>query len=106
MGPIDGTVVPAAPGGSLPFLPDATMRVLRNIRTRYPQAWSRYGFVDAFNPQKNWFDTDAVGIDTGITMLMAENARTAFVWDTFMKNPEAQRGMATAGFKPYQPSVT
>jgi hypothetical protein len=106
MGPIDGTVVPAAPGGSLPFLPDATMRVLRNIRTRYPQAWSRYGFVDAFNPQKNWFDTDAVGIDTGITMLMAENARTAFVWDTFMKNPEAQRGLANAGFKPYQPSVT
>jgi hypothetical protein len=105
MGPIDGTVVPAAPGGSLPFLPDATMRVLRNIRTRYPQAWSRYGFVDAFNPLKNWFDTDAVGIDTGITMLMAENARSAFVWDTFMKNPEAQRGMANAGFKPYQPSV-
>ena len=44
-----------------------------------------------------------IGIDTGITMLMAENARTGFVWDTFMKNPEAQRGMAHAGFKPYQP---
>jgi len=35
-------------------------------------------------------------------MLMAENARSGFVWDTFMKNPEAQRGMETAGFKPYQ----
>ena len=32
-------------------------------------------------------------------MLMAENARTAFVWETFMKNPEAQRGMASAGFQ-------
>jgi hypothetical protein len=72
------------------------MRVLKNIRTRYPQAWSRYGFVDAFNPLKNWYDQDIVGIDTGITMLMAENARTAFVWETFMKNPEAQRGMALA----------
>jgi hypothetical protein len=98
-GPIDGTVVPAACGGSLPFLPDVTMRVLKNIKARYPQAWSRYGFVDAFNPLKKWYDTDVVGIDTGITMLMAENARTAFVWETFMKNPEAQRGMAQAGFQ-------
>jgi hypothetical protein len=105
MGPIDGTVVPAAPGGSLPFLPEATMRVLKNVRSRYPQAWSRYGFVDAFNPLKKWFDTDIVGIDTGITMLMAENLRTGFVWETFMKNPEAQRGMANAGFKSYNPAV-
>ena len=104
MGPIDGTVVPAAPGGSLPFLPEATMRVLKNIRSHYPQAWSRYGFVDAFNPLKKWYDTDIVGIDTGITMLMVENARTGFVWETFMKNPEAQHGMANAGFKSYNPA--
>ena len=104
MGPIDGTVVPAATGGSLPFLPAATLRVLKNIRSRYPGAWCRYGFVDAFNPLTKWYDTDIVGIDTGITMLMAENARTSFVWDTFMKNPEAQRGMANAGFKPYTPT--
>jgi len=32
--------------------------------------------------------------------LMAENARTGFVWETFMKNPEAVRGMERAGFKP------
>ncbi len=102
-GPIDGTLVPAAPGGSLPFLPDATMRVLRTIHDRYPNAWCRYGFVDAFNPLTDWYDTDVVGIDTGITMLMAENLRTGFVWDTFMKNPEAQRGMANAGFKPEEP---
>jgi hypothetical protein len=99
MGPIDGTVVPAATGGSLPFQPAATMRVLKNIRSRYPQAWSRYGFVDAFNPLTKWYDQDIVGIDTGITMLMAENVRTSFVWQTFMKNTEAQRGMAQAGFQ-------
>jgi hypothetical protein len=102
MGPIDGTIAPAAAGGSLPFLPDAAMRVLRTIHDHYPKAWCRYGFVDAFNPLTEWYDTDVVGIDTGITMLMAENARTGFVWDTFMKNPEAKRGMEAAGFKPYQ----
>jgi hypothetical protein len=100
VGPIDGTVVPSAPGGSLPFLPQAVMRVLHNVRSRYPGSWSRYGFVDAFNPLKNWYDTDVIGIDTGITMLMAENSRTGFVWETFMKNPEAQRGMVLAGFAP------
>jgi hypothetical protein len=101
MGPIDGTIVPAATGGSLPFLPAATMRVLKTIHDHYPKALCRYGFVDAFNPLTDWYDTDVIGIDTGITMLMAENARTGFVWETFMKNPEAQRGMALAGFKSY-----
>jgi hypothetical protein len=101
MGPIDGTIVPSAAGGSLPFLPAATMRVLKTIHDHYPNAMCRYGFVDAFNPLTDWYDTDVVGIDTGITMLMAENARTGFVWETFMKNPEAQRGMALAGFKSY-----
>jgi hypothetical protein len=103
-GPIDGTIVPCAAGGSLPFLPAATMRVLRTIHDHYPNAWSRYGFVDAFNPLTNWYDTDVIGIDVGITMVMAENARTGFVWETFMKNPEAKRGMEIAGFKSYTPT--
>ena len=102
VGPIDGTVVPSAAGGSLPFLPQPSIRVLRTIKDRYPKAWSRYGFVNAFNPLKNWYDSDVIGIDTGITMVMAENARTGFVWDVFMKNLEAQRGMQRAGFKPYK----
>jgi hypothetical protein len=105
IGPIDGTLVPSAAGGSLPFLPAATIRVLRNIRARFgTQTWSKYGFVNAFNPMEKWSDSYVIGIDTGITMLMAENLRTGFVWDTFMKNPEAQRGMKLAGFKPSQGS--
>jgi hypothetical protein len=103
MGPIDGTVVPSASAGSLPFMPQAVMRVLKNIKNKYPKAWSRYGFVNAFNPLKNWYDSDTLGIDVGITMLMAENLRTGFVWNTFMKNPEALRGMQRAGFQKYKP---
>jgi len=100
-GPIDGSVVPSAAGGSLPFLPEATMRVLKTIRTRYPSAWTKYGFVNAFNPLRNWYDSDVIGIDTGIILLMAENLRTGFVWDTFMKSAEAQLGMQRAGFHKY-----
>jgi hypothetical protein len=101
-GPIDGTVVPSATGGSLPFLPEATLRVLRNIKSKYaPHSWTRYGFVNAFNPLTNWYDTDVIGIDTGITMIMAENLRTGFVWGEFMKSKEAQRGFARAEFQNY-----
>src|SRR5450432_1123069 len=102
VGPIDGTIAPSASAGSLPFLPQPVMRVLRTIKERYPSAWSKYGFVNAFNPLTKWYDTDVIGIDTGITMLMAENFRTGFVWNTFMKNEAAQRGMRRAGFKKYK----
>jgi hypothetical protein len=101
VGPIDGTVAPSAAAGSLPFLSQSCLRVLRAIRARYgDRAWSRYGFVNAFNPLRKWYDPDVVGIDTGITMLMAENLRTGFVWEMFMKNREARHGMERAGFRP------
>ncbi len=104
MGPIDGTVVPSATGGSLPFLPQATLRVLKNIKNRYGnRAWCRYGFINAFNPMANWYDTDVVAIDTGITLLMAENLRTGFVWNTFMRSREVQRGLERAGFESTAP---
>jgi hypothetical protein len=99
MGRIDGSIVPCAAGGSLPFLPEEALHVLQTIREKYSKrAWRRYGFVDAFNPLTNWSSPDVLGIDAGITLVMAENARTGFVWEQFMKNEEARRGMAKAGF--------
>jgi hypothetical protein len=99
MGRIDGSVVPCATAGSLPFLPQETLRVLRYMRENFGQkAFRTYGFVDAFNPLINWYSADVLGIDLGITILMAENARTGFVWEQFMKNDEPIRGMTRAGF--------
>jgi hypothetical protein len=106
IGKIDGTVVPCAAGGSIPFVPKDTLACLNNLYSRYGQrAWKKYGFVDAFNPLTGWTDPDVVGIDQGITMLMAENYRTGFIWKTFMKNPEAQRAMTAVGFRPYAPAA-
>jgi hypothetical protein len=97
-GGVDGTLVPCAAAGSLPFLPAETIGVLRTMRERYGErVWRRYGFIDAFNPQSGWHAPDVIGIDVGITMLMAENLRTEFVWRTFMKNPEARRAMELVG---------
>jgi hypothetical protein len=98
MGPIDGSIVPCAAGGSIPFLSSDCIAVLRNIQAEFPNTWQSYSFVDAFNPLSGWYDTDVVGIDLGIMMLMAENQRSAFVWNTFMENPEALAAMKAVGF--------
>jgi hypothetical protein len=99
-GPIDGSVVPCAAGGSLPFLPSDSLATLRGMRERFGQrVWGKYGFADAFNPATGWVARDRVAINTGITLLMAENTRTGFVWDLFMKNPEARNAMQLVGFR-------
>jgi hypothetical protein len=101
IGYIDGTVVPCAPGGSLPFLPKETIACLANLYDSYGlRAWKKYGFVDAFNPRTSWTDVDVLGIDQGITMLMVENYRTGFIWEYFMKGREAKKAMKLVGFQP------
>jgi hypothetical protein len=98
-GGVDGSVVPYATTGSLPFLPGPCLRVLHSLRDHYPKyAWGRYGFCDAFHPDAQWYDPDVLGIDLGIGVLMAENFRTGFVWETFAKNPEVGVAMQRAGF--------
>jgi hypothetical protein len=96
---LDGTLVPCAAAGSIPFLPKDCMQTLRVMRERFGEKiWKRYGFIDAFNPHTNWFNPDVIGIDVGITMLMAENFRSQFVWKTFMRNRDMRNAMRKAGF--------
>jgi len=98
---IDGTLVPAATAGSLPFAPAECLAVLRNLRDSFgATVYRRYGFVDAFNPLTKWTDPDVLAIDQGISLLMAENARSSFVLTTFMKNPEIQAALQQAHFRP------
>jgi hypothetical protein len=99
MGPIDGSIVPCAAGGSLVFRPDDCKLVLKTISDRYPKAWTRYGFVDAFHPKDDWYDPEVLGIDQGMILLMAENLRNEGVWKAFMRNEEIVRAMRAVGFK-------
>lgn len=78
IGTIDGTIVPCATAGSLPFLSSDCIAVLRKIWSDYPEVWQRYGFLDAFNPLTGWYDPDVVGINVGITTLMAERPPQRF----------------------------
>ncbi len=101
LGPVDGTVVPCATAGSLPFLPAECLRVQRALKNSYGgQAYGRYGFRDALHPAANWYDNDVLGIDLGIGMMMAENLRSGFIWKHFMSNKEPVRAMQLCGFRP------
>lgn len=93
---IDGTVVPCAPAGSLMFAPDITLPALKEMK-KVVGVYGKYGFADAFNPHNGWINPDVIGIDLGITLLSAENLRSGKVWFWFMRNPELQYAMRTAG---------
>src|SRR5687768_3279975 len=100
-GGLDGTLVPCAAAGSIPFLPKDTLHTLTQMRERLgSKVWKRYGFVDAFNPHTNWFNPDVIGIDVGISMLMAQNYGSGLVWKTFMRSRDMRRAMDRAGFIP------
>jgi hypothetical protein len=97
--PVDGTVAPAAAGGSLMFTPDISIPALKAIHEHFgDRVFGRYGFVDGYNPTLEWFDTDVVGIDAGITLLSAENLLTGNVWHWFMANEPASHAMDLIGF--------
>ncbi len=110
----DGTLVPTAAGGSIPFAPEITIPALVAMRERYgDNLFSTYGFLDSFNPTFDvdlkpqhgrvvrglgWFDTDYLGIDQGPIIAMIENYRTGLVWRVMRTNPHIVRGMKRAGF--------
>jgi Uncharacterized protein conserved in bacteria len=97
---IDGTVVPCAAAGSLMFTPDICLPALRAMKDKYGERiYGRYGFADAFNPNNGWVNPDVIGIDLGITLLSAENLRSANVWRWFMRNAEIPRAMELVGLQ-------
>ena len=99
---IDGTVVPSAAGGSLMFTPELSVAALRAIQEKYgDRVYGKYGFVDAFNPNTGWVDSDVIGINEGIILLSAENARSGKVWEWFMRNPEILRALQRIHLLPY-----
>jgi len=110
----DGTLVPMAAGGSIPFAPEIVVPALEEMKQRYGKdIYTKYGFVDAFNPsfhsktdlrtgklvpELGWVDTVHLGIDQGPIVLMVENWRSGFVWNVMKKNPYVRKGLERAGF--------
>ena len=100
---IDGTIVPSAAAGGLPFVPEQALRTLMHQKDTFKsRVYGQFGFIDAFNPRTDWFASDVIGIDTGITLLMAENLLNGSIWEQFMKHEVAQQGFESAGFRRVQ----
>jgi hypothetical protein len=98
---IDGTVVPCAAAGSLMLTPGIAVPALVAMRDKFGERiYGRYGFTDAFHPTGGWASQDVLGLDTGITLLSAENLRSGNLWKWFMGNPEITRAMESAGIAP------
>ena len=111
----DGTIAPTAAAASIAFAPSIVIPAIQGMIERYGNdLYTRYGFVDAFNPSftftdrplrtghvvpdKGWFDTLYLGIDQGPIVLMIENYRSGLVWKTMRKNPYIRKGLERAGF--------
>jgi hypothetical protein len=103
----DGTIAPAAAGGSAAFTPKLSIEALRWMKEQYgDKIWGRYGFSDAFNTDPRWKDhfnagglwrsPDVLGIDQGAILLAVENARSGGVWKTFMESEHIRRAYERA----------
>ncbi|CUU11242.1 hypothetical protein GBSOP10_11098 [Armatimonadetes bacterium GBS] len=96
----DGTVAPTAAITSLIFTPEESLKALRAIYERYhPKLWGRYGFGNAFNVERDWWDREVIGIDLGMMTLAIGNYETRLIWELSARIPAIQRGLKAAGFR-------
>ncbi len=93
---VDDTVAPAAAIGSILFLPQQSRQSMVYYFT-LDRLKGPYGFQDAFNLTENWFASDVIGIDKGISLLMLANAQDEMVYRITMKNPYILKGLEKLG---------
>ncbi len=95
----NGTISPTAALASMPYAPAESVSALRHFLSRHGERiWGRFGFVDAFCEQRDWYADSYVAIDQGPIVVMIENHRTGLLWRLFMSVPEVQTGLRTLGF--------
>ncbi len=101
----DGTLTPSAPGGSICMTPKEAIATLMLQKEKFADMgiYGQYGFTNAYNPRTGWVGPDVIAIDTGITLISAENLRSGFAWKHFMKHPAAQRAFERCNFYPIKP---
>jgi hypothetical protein len=96
----DGVLTPTAAISSLPYTPVESMNALHFFYyTLGDRLWKQYGFIDAFNLNTGWYDSDFLAIDQGPQIVMIENYRTGLLWNLFMSCPEIKAGMKKLGFQ-------
>ncbi|WP_454814125.1 glucoamylase family protein [Labrys neptuniae] len=96
----NGVISPTAALSSFPYAPKEAMAALRHFLTKHgDKLWGRFGFVDAFSEEQDWFAETFLSIDQGPIIVMIENYRTGLIWNLFMRIPEIQAGLRKLGFE-------
>lgn len=98
-----GVISPAAALASFPYAPSEAMSALRNFYENLgDRIWGRFGFVDAFSEEHEWYAETYLAISQGPVVAMIENYRSGLLWQLFMNIPEVQAGLKKLGFtSPY-----
>ena len=98
-----GVITPAAALSSFAYAPRESMAALRHFyQDLGDRIWGRFGFVEGFSEQHDWYADTYVAISQGPILAMIENHRSALLWKLFMAIPEIQAGLKTLGFRsPY-----
>ena len=96
---VDDTIAPAGAIGSIMFLPEQVRQTMIYYYS-LEDLKGPYGFVDAFNLTENWFDSDVIGIDKGISLLMLANYQHDTVYAVSMKNKYILSGLEKLGIVP------
>lgn len=95
----DGTVSPTGAIAAIMAAPDLAKPAAQALYTHYGEKlWGRYGFGNAFNVDRDWYDPDVIGIDLGMALLAIENHRTGLPWKLIRTHPATQRAWKRAGF--------
>ncbi|HWQ05208.1 MAG TPA: glucoamylase family protein [Longilinea sp.] len=95
---VDDTIPPSGAIGSIIFLPEQAQQAMLNYYS-IDQLKGEYGFTDAYNLSKDWFDADVIGIDKGITLLMLANYESDMVYKIMMKNDIILQGLSRLQIK-------
>ena len=93
-----GTVSPTAMLGSLLFTPSVAEKARVNLGRTQEESLGKYGYSDAFNLDRKWYDPDVLGLDLGMMILNVENARTGLIWKLMKKSRYYKRALSGAGF--------
>ena len=98
-----GVITPAGALSSFAYAPREAMAALRHLFENLgDRIWGRFGFVDGFSEQYDWYADTFIAIDQGPIVAMIENYRSGLLWKLFMGIPEVQAGLRKLGFRsPY-----
>ena len=95
-----GVITPAAAPSSLAYAPAEAMAALRHFyETLGARIWDRFGFVEAFSEQQDWYADTFVAVNQGPLIVMLENHRSGLIWKLCMRIPEIRSGLKALGFR-------